>query len=908
MTSTPLLETKFFLPSPGPGHLHRPRLDERLDRDGGRPIVLVTAPAGYGKTAMLAKWLEGLGVERRAAWLSLDPDDNDPVRFWKYVVNALARIWPDDAGPGGVLELLGSTPPPPLRIVLTALINLLASTAQARLLVLDDYHVIGNESIHESLAFFIDHLPGSFRLVLAGRNDPPLPLGRWRVRGLLTEIRAADLRFSAGEIGDLSRLIPDLELSPAELAALAGRTEGWAAGLKLAFLSLQGRDRQGRSLFISRFSGGEHAVLDYLADEVLEGQPIHVQRFLLQTSILDRMCAPLCEAVAAPRADETGPGMSARPLLDYLEHGNLFLIPLDHERRWYRYHRLFAELLRVKLGETMGDAHRRVLHRRAALWYDRQRETSEAVRHAVAAGEPDLAAAIVERAVRNAETWSGGDIAAIWRWLRVLPEDEVRARPWLRFMASGALYASGRPGAIEAVLDEVERVVREDPGAVAEAGRLLELVTIVRARFAAIDGRIGGALALVEPITEEAGAGRTLARFRALSTLGMAHLVAGEPRQAERAHREALALARETGIKAMIAGTINNLAEDLLLQGRLESALGACAEAVALCTVNGIPLPLAGLPGLIEARIRYARNELERADLATAESIDLLRQGGLTDYFGQGHAFWALIGEARGDAEGAAAAMASALRLAEESGLARFVSFASACRARLWLRGGRPDLAGRWAQSYLGEEPAGYPREFEELTLVRWLLAGGRLDEALGRLAALAAEAERAGRMGCVLEAAVLRALALQARSDEDGALAALEPALSLAEPEGFTRIFLDGGQPMRRLLQVAHRRLQEGGPGVFAGKLANLAGGSPASRAASPGALPEPLTARELEILGLLARGLSRQGIAARLYLSPYTVRAHTASIYAKLDAHSGLQAVSRARELNLLPKSLCD
>ncbi len=920
--TAPLLTTKLYIPPLRPDWLQRPQLFARLDAGLYRKLTLISAPAGAGKTTLASAWLSRLrtpGAEgapaHDVAWLTLDDNDSELARFFAYLLAALATI---DAALGQDVRRMVEAPQLPLRTLVTALINDLAAHPASLVLVLDDYHTIDELAVHQALGMLIEYQPANLHLVLVTRHDPPLPLAQLRAHGQLTEIRQGDLRLSTEETAGFLNESMGLQLSPADVALLETRTEGWIAGLQLAALSLQGRDPSSRAEFIAGFSGRYHFLLDYLTDEVLARQPETIQTFMLRTSILRRMCGPLCDAVLGDW--ETGksvdgeqrssdqparlptagfPASRSAVILDLLDHANLFLTPLDDERRWYRYHSLFGELLQARLQETQAGQIPE-LHRRAVAWYEQEGLAVEAVHHALFSQDHVLAAAVIERAITRISTWSRADIAMIRRWLNALPDDVTRDRPWLRLFASRSLYVSGQPEAASRVLQELESWLREHPEA-PEAGRLLGLVTVDRASYAAVVGDVQQAQELARQALADASPGDPIARFRAPAILGMAALRAGQVVEAQRLFSDAADLTLEAGLG--FAGLIFfcNLAETLVLQGRLHQGVQACERALQLGTVEGGRIYASGFVGLELGKVLYEWNDLSAAERRLLEGLELLTGGGISASFGSIHAVLAQVKQARGDTAGALDAARQAVESAQRDGIPRLHILTLAYQARVWLAQGQLDLAAAWARTYRQVGATQYLREFEDLTLVRVLLDEDRAAEALALLTPMLSAAGDAGRGAAVIEIQALRALALRAQNELEEALEALRQALTLAEPEGYLRLFVDMGRPMVELLKVAgsHGLL----PQYVARLLAACAPDEPAQLGLERQPLVEPLTERELAVLQLLAEHLSNREIGRRLVISLPTVKSHTRSIYGKLGVDSREQAVARARALAILP-----
>ncbi len=923
----PVLQTKLYLPSPRPHLVPRPRLLARLEEGMrlGRKLTLVAAPAGYGKTTLLSQWLSP--HPDAVAWLTLDADDNDLARFLVYVVAALQTVKPG-LGQDLLQHVQGRGQASPLLAtdrLLTDLLNDLAQVSAPLVLVLDDYHCINTPAIHDALAFLLAHTPPCLHVVIATRADPPLPIPRLRARGEVTELRQGDLVFTSEEAAAFLTESMELPLTAAESAVLEQRTEGWIAGLQLAALSMKtadtrAADTQGLAMaprvapFIANFSGQYHVILDYLTEEILKRQPPYIQTFLLYTAILDKMCGALCDALLASPIDQDEarplPNKASRDTLEQLARANLFLVPLDYERQWYRYHQLFADLLRAQWHRGQADVVM-ALHRRAANWYQEQGMHADAIHHALAANAYDWAAAMIAEALQQPDAWSAITAASLLKWLAVLPDAVVQAHPRLMLMASRVLYVTGKREQAMPMLESLEAAIRAalpDP----EARNLLGLITADRASYAAVEGEIQRAITLAEQALDYLAENSLPARMRTTSTLGLAYVRAGNVREATRAFTQAIAAAESAGIPAAATPFACNLANIQVTQGRLCQAMQTCRQAMQTATSTTGEMhiyPTTGYVHIEMAKILYEKNDLPAALCHVTDGLAHLEQGGIPDSFGVGHALLSHIQQARGDEDAAVAAMQKAIAIAQSSGMPRFTHLMAAHQARLWLAQGQCRQARDWADAYRQLAPVEYLREFEDLTLVRVMLAEDKPADALVFLDRLQPAAEAAGRMGTAIEAALLRALALQALDDVDSARQALHRALELAEPEGYIRLFADAGPSVAQLLVHIHPSQADGPLARYIARL--LAVCAPQDTATvsqspltvtQPASLIEPLTARELDVLHLLAEGLTTPEIAQRLYITLPTVKTHTRNIYGKLGVHSRKQAVVQAKLLNIL------
>ncbi len=893
-----LLATKLHMPASRPGQVLRPRLTARLDEGLARGLILAAAPAGYGKTVLLADWARR--GEHPVAWLSLDAGDNDPARFWRHAVAALDRARP---GTGErVAPLLGPPAPTSFQGLVTALINDLAG--EEALLVLDDYHVISAQQVHESLSFLVEHRPAGICVVLASRSDPPLSLARLRARGQLTEIRVAELRFTPAEAGKLLQQAVSA-LPDASVAALAARTEGWAAGLQLAALSLRGHDDAAG--FVAAFTGSHRYVLDYLAEEVLERQDEGLRTFLLETSVLERLSGPLCDAVTGREGSQA--------LLEEAERAGLFLIPLDEVRGWWRYHHLFADLLRARLQQEQ-PGRLAQLHRNAAAWCEERGMADDAVGHAAAAGEMLWAARLIERHFDTVYYWRS-EGATIRRWVSALPPDLAGSRPRLLLVQALMTATGGNLGAVEPLLGAAERAAAsaaEEPfePTAGRAGSMLvnvpALIALHRSYLAQLRGDAENTAAFAQRVLAELGGGERLVESLAQWNLAVAEWLRGRPTQAARAFASSIAAWRTVGQHTLSAYGGYQLGQVQQAQGRLDAAARTCLQAMEFAARPGQPAPPTAGPAYVGlAEVAYQRNELDTALRQVTDGIALCRRFVYSAPLAAGLVTLAWIREAMGDPAGAREAMGEAGEASP--GPAGPLNPASAQQARLLLAQG--DVAGvaRWAQQNgLGpDDEPDYAREPGHLVLARMLLAQDRPGRALALLDRLHGAAATPDRAGSLIEIGALRALALAASGDEEGAVTALTGALMLACPQGYVRVLADEGAPMAALLGrlIAAQRTGRAAAEVPLGYLARLqrafAAGPPASNPC-PSGIVNPLTSRELEVLEMLAAGRSNLAIAGELVVTLDTVKKHVGHVLGKLGAANRTEAVARARELNLL------
>lgn len=892
-TSHQLISTKLFVPPPRPTLVPRPRLVERLSQGLTHPLTLVSAPAGFGKTTLISEWrASNAGRDYPLACLSLENDDNDPTRFLTYVVAALGTLKPDLAETA--LGTLQSPQPPPLETFLIGLINDLGELDHSFALVLDDYHVIGTRPVHEALGFLLDHLPTHMHLVLLTRADPPLPLARMRARNQLVEIRADDLRFTSTESVAFFNQVQGLALSNEHVSALEQRTEGWIAGLQLAALAMHSPRLMQRSediaSFIAAFTGSHYYVADYLATEVLNRQPEPVRSFLLQTSILDRMTGELCDRLTG-RSD-------SQFMLIQLETANLFLIPLDEERRWYRYHHLFADVLRTQLQQAYPDQLAE-LHKRAAEWYEQNGFVPEAFNHAMAAGDQLLAAQFIEN---NAMAmWMRGEAATVLTWINAVAP-LVRERPWLAIYQSWAFICTGQLDQLESKLQGAEqRLARHVTDAEVETMR--SHIAVIRSLAAARLGEPQKAITLAQQALDLLPDGDNVIRGIIIFTLGEATWQTGDLAGARRVFEEAsqINIMADNSLGGALA--LASVAALLTEQGELQRAAEIDQTAVQMATRSeGRMMPAAAQACLGLSGIEYEWNELDAARRNVEQVLELGRRWGNPDTLANAHLMRARLQQAQGDSAAAFVSLREAEALTQGDGVTNMTTLRlEAFRLRLWLVQANHEAVTRRAreQHFDFHGVITYQNQQAYLTMARIMIAQQQPDTALNLLERLLVQVEALGQMGRVLEVLILQALALAESGDTSGALTTLTRALLLGKPEGYVRVFLDEGAPMAKLLRHAGSR------GISPKYVAELLSQFDSEIGAAPAAqqpLIEPLTERELEVLRLLADGLSNQDIANKLVVALGTAKTHTASLYRKLAVTSRTQAVARARDLGLI------
>ena len=877
-----LLSTKFFIPKARPDLVSRPRLLKQLNDGLNRKLTLISAPAGFGKTTLVSDWIAG--CERPVAWLSLDKEDSDPKRFLTYLIAALQRI-SDEVGED-VLGMLQTTPSPPTEAILTPLLNEIANIPDDFCLVLDDYHVVDAKPIDQAITFLLDHQPPQMHLVITTREDPTLPLAKFRARGQLTEIRVSDLRFTLSEASGFLNRMMGLKLSEENIAALETRTEGWIVGLQLAAISMQGHEDTAN--FIKSFTGSHYFVLDYLVEEVLLQQSESLQSFLLCTSILDRLCGPLCDAVLL---DPSAPGQET---LEYIEGANLFLISLDNERRWYRYHHLFSELLRQRLqkgsipsmgrkGPTAAE-----LHIRASQWYEDNGLEVEAFEHAAAAND-------IERAERLMEgdgmpLQFRGAMTPVLTWLESLPAKIMDAKPSLWVAYASTLTMIGKPvNSIEGVLQSAEAALQHAKPD--EKNRdLIGHVAAIRAMIAIPQNQVDDIITQSRRALEYLSPENLSVRTTTTWTLGYAYQIQGDRIAALQAHREALSISQASGNTMISIAASTSLGQIQESENQLHQAAEHYRRVLDLA--GDPPLPAASEAHLGLARICYEWNDLDAAQEHGEHGLQLARKMENVDTPASCELLLAHLKLARGDMEEASGNIANAEQFVGQKNFGHRMPDIAAAQVLVLLHQGDLAKAAELADKH--NIPTSQARVH---------LAQGDASAALTLLESYRRQAEKKDWDDERLKAIVLEAVAYHAHGKEEQAVGLLEEALALAEPSGFIRTFVDEGHPMADLLSRATAR------GIMPAYVSKLlaafeaegkSGGKPLHTLSHP--IIEPLSGRELEILQLIAQGLSNREISERLFLALNTVKGYNRKIFNKLQVQRRTEAVARARELNLL------
>lgn len=888
----PLLRTKTHIPVVRTQVIPRPRLAECLGLGLSRRLTLISAPAGFGKTTLVAAWARTASCP--VAWLSLDEGDSDPVRFVAYLSAALQQADPRLGGEG--VTLSETTTSSQLRRAVASRINEIDLLGADIVLVLDDYHLISTTAVHDLVTGLLDHIPANLHLFILSRADPPLPLARFRARGQLVELRAYDLRFSEEEAAVFLREVMALELGPEDVASLAGRTEGWAGGLQMAALSMQGRGDP--SALVRAFTGSHRYVMDYLLEEVLEQQPDRVQRFLLRTSILDQLSGPLCDAVCELTDSQS--------MLVSLERANLFILPLDDRREWYRYHRLFADLLRQRLGRLCPDAVQE-LHRRASRWYAEKGLISDAIDHALAGQDFATAADLVADVAQA--TLAHGEVVTFLAWAEAFPESVLRQRPTLAIYRAWALFWGGRP------IDEIEAWL---PDAVGLTDREVAQVAAMRALVALYGGvsqeavhQTRKALHLLAP--DDVLFRGVIALLSVLAPLSEGDPYAGGELLADVAEESAAA-----GNPLAAVFALSALGDLHVRQARLHEAERDYQRALSLATDGlGCLLPAAGQALMGLGAVAWMQHRIPAAQETLTQGIALARKAGeivaLDGFVTLARVHWVL-----GEPTQAHACIADALRIAQHFDVTTIDDWIVRMeQARLWVLGGDLDAARGWAVDcgLLGSEPGralsamdGRLRKYGLMVVACLHLAEGRCDQALAALDEAQTGLEVRGRVAALVELLVLRTLAYECRRDRPHALDALDRALTLAEPGEYVQPFVEAGVDLLPVLREAIGERTAGFAARIVAILSQTLDVQIALATSAPGRTPtaallaEPLTQRELEVLRLLPSQLTSAEIAQHLYVAPTTARTHIKSIYSKLAVHSREEAVDCARALGLI------
>jgi len=876
----PLLKTKLHIPHRRPDMVPRSMLIKQLNERTQRKLTLITAPAGYGKTNLASEWTHSLQSEdtsnNRITWLSLEEADSEPIRFLSYVIAALQQVAPEI----GVVALsyFEMEQSPPINTVLNELINDIAGLDYHIMLVLDDYHVISHPEIHEALHYLVEHQPHQMHLVITSREDPPLPLPRLRARGEMAEIRMHDLRFSLDETTQFFSHSMKLDLESEMISVLEARTEGWIAGLQLAGFVL--KNLPDHQAFVDTFSGSHRYVLDYLADEVLQSQDQEVRQFLTQTSILKQFNTDVCQAI-------TG-NPTSQLILEQLEQTNMFIVPLDHERVWYRYHHLFADFLLTELSKAEASE----LYKRAAAWHEANGMVTEAVAYALESTDSDFMADMVDRALRQETVWSSGNLVLYSSWLEKLPNQVFTNRPQLSLNTAFVWYLSGRFDDATQLIDQAENDLATQPAS-PETENLLALVALYRGSIAAVHGHVEQTIEQVTYAQSRLPKENHLAHARAHFSLGLAYELSGKVDDAAENFLQASDRAQRANVLHLAIHARCSAAQVFIVQGRLALAEQACRTAIDLA--EGQHFPPLGLALSILGGIALERNDLNTAEQRLKEGIDLSRQGAISDHVIAGLAFYIHLTVCQGNRAEFLNIVENVNAIIEGYGIDRVFSVVAAYYARMQLFFGERQATDQWAKEYIARKPEP-PGEYAELTLARYLIMSGDVETVPSLLQPLLEAAQTAGRFRSSMEIMLLFARYYQDQGDIPTALERLRQALEIAAPEGFIRIFLDEAPALELLPQV-----RETAPDLVDAILGQQKSPDNVERPAQP-QLPEPLTEQELNILALIAGGKTNQQIADELVITVGTAKWHVHNILQKLGVNNRTQATIRTQELGLL------
>ena len=892
----PLLQTKFYIPKPRPNHVKRSRLISRLNESLADRLTLISAPAGYGKSALLAEWLSNRNGS--VAWLTLDAFDEDLHRFLQYLITCLRQVVKDVGV--AALAALQARKPPAAETIMTSVINDLMAVEDELMLVLDDYHLLQEITIHEAVAFLVEHLPESLHLVIAGRADPPLPLAKLRAEGQIHEIRASDLAFTEEEARAFLNQAFKIKLSKDDLEQLLARTEGWVAGLQMAGLSL--REREDHHGFIRSFAGDDRYVMDYLMDEVLALQPDRIQSFLMQSSILDRFCDSLCDAVVY--ADQ--PPGECRSILDKLEQSELFLISLDNKREWYRYHRLFADLLQSRLHQQHPELVKE-LHSRASLWFGRGAQgdlsfAHRSIQHALEAEDFDLAADVMERSAEA--VFMRSEVSVFLHWMARLPESFSKRRPLLSTLHAMAMLLGGFT--LESVQAQLANANMAD-----KEGQWIGEIHAINASLAMFKGEVEACIHHSERSLASLPKGRLFFRSAVGEILAISLIMKGDTSAGLAALKEVAAVARRTGNVMIAVGALSNVAGILMAAGALASAERVALQAMELATDDkGFRLPIAGKALLTLGEIAREGNRLSEAEAYLEESVDLIQRFGEVGAV-VGYLTLARLRMASGDFDHAFDTLERARTLAEKTEATEMDDFlVDALELRLNIAVGDLRNVKNWIDSHERQDAefgtknlamASFPQlqEIDQICHARGLMALGQQGQALEILLACLPAIEARGEIRRKIEVLNLLALTHWALGHQDSGMAYLERALTAAESAGFIRIFLDEGETMARMLYEAGKL---GVGGRYPGKLLAEIPNNVRFGSRQEHKLVEPLSSREMEVLRLVSRGMTNREIATRLHLTLRTVKFHTSNIYGKLEVKNRTEAVAKARVLGLI------
>ena len=922
--SAPILVTKFFVPPLRKGMIERQGLINRMNDGLDRKLTLISAPAGFGKTTLISLWIENLRQEQaeqgescRFAWLSLDEADNDLIHFLNYFILAIKQSQKDNNGYGdGALTLLQSSPSPSASSILIPLINETAAVHEKIIFVLDDFHMIEEQSIHQAMIFLIDNLPPQLHLVIATRQDPFLSLSRLRAQNQLTELRAADLRFSPAETADFLNRVMGLNLSAQDISDLEMRTEGWIAGLQLAAISMQRHeDRRG---FIRSFSGGHRLVLDFLIEEVLSQQTEAIQAFLMYTSILNQFSAPLCNFLTNQD--------NSQEIIEMLERSNMFIIPLDNERKWYRYHHLFADLLNQRLRQSQPEKYL-ALHTKASEWYFENRMYNQAIDHALRGNEYDRSAHLIADQIDG--LWKRGEHEKLRNWLDVLPHHILIDFPLLGAVHAYYHFTKGQNEAGQQLLDQVEKKINDNQSEDVNnlqidrtdsqaphnnhiRGRIFVLQSLIDSNFGNVQGMINHATKALEHLPEDDLTWRNITLF----ALGDAYSFQGDMDASWKTRSEAVKACEAVGDPYYIIMANLKLSTTYRELGELDKTIDICQAQIKTGEKFGLETNSSiGYLMTLWGEILAEKNDLPAAIKLVRKGVKITEHGSNIMIIGFAYLNLMRVLLSSEDLASAEEIISKVKNLAAQTTIPTWLPGQMAIwQARVWLKQGKREAAHDWAieQGFISSAGIHLPDEFHFHSMfayiisARILLAMDRFKDALKLLEHLSKAARDNRRISSLIEIMLLQALAFKAVDEDQHAMNTLAEAIHYAEPKGFIRIFVDEGQPMAQML---YDSLNHGTRSEYVQQLLSaFPGQDPGQDRASvsqgnQSELVEPLSDREIEVLRLVAKGLTNQVIAQRLYLSIHTIKTHTRNIYGKLGVNNRTQAVNKARTLGILP-----
>lgn len=884
--NSPLLVTKFHIPIWHSSGVSRARLLDQLTLglSEKRKLTLVSAPAGYGKTTLIANWIHSLSDRYRITWVSLEESDSDPIRFMNYWLTAFQGI--DKEILQSAQSKLNLPQVPPLEMILDELLNELATIEYNVIIVLDDYHTINNQKVHSALEYFIDHLPSQIHLVITTREDPPIKLSRIRSNGLMMEIREHDLRFTLDEAHQFFIQTMHLELPEDTIRSLDVRTEGWIAGLQLAALAIQNLPKQNE--FIQTFSGTHRYILDYLAEEVLSQLDEEINNFLFQIAPLERFNAKLCDAISS----ET----NSQEILEHLERSNLFVIPLDNERIWYRFHHLFSDYLQSHLNKTQ----KKLIWKNASQWYEQNGLVFEAVKYAFLADDLEMTADLIERVIQDSTAWSSGEISTLVGWLDALPSQLLQSRPALCLHASRAWYIAGKIGLAEKYLNLADQSLAEKKVLDSNDEILLAISLERRAALAVMNGNLNIGIENLNYSLKNLPEEEAYNRARVKAIIGLAYGLRGDLDKGYSLLIEASDYAYTAGVSFM---TMVTRCEASLLQitlGKLDLANQTIQETLQL--VGKKPIPPLGFAYYVLAEIAWERNELSSAENYLVDGMKISKEGVLIDDFRIELMLLAQLRKAAGDFAGALSTMEQAHAICQSFEIPRLITLSEAHRARIQLANGMLDKVEHWAKKYqelYDSHQVEYTREYEDLTLARVYLSLGKYEQALHIVTTVFEQAKTAERNKTCIEAAILLSLTTQAQNKSDIASQWLGTAISLAAPENFLRLFLDEGPRVANSLPIVRNIAPKFVDQLLQEFSTQTQNSDQKTSKPSSNKLISTLTEQETKVLNLIMTGKSNKEIAEELFVSIGTAKWHVHNIYQKLGVGNRAQAIALARDL---------